>query len=62
MRNAFAPSSNGHGVSATPENVSRRRHDRFPHPDPLPKGEGGWERAARNFTVSLTGFARVPEA
>jgi hypothetical protein len=40
---------NGHGVSATPENVSRFRHDRFPHPGPLPEGEGDSERAARDF-------------
>jgi hypothetical protein len=37
--------TNGHGVSATPENVSRCRHDRFPHPE----GEGDSERAARDF-------------
>jgi hypothetical protein len=41
--------ANGHGVSATPENVSRCRHDRFPHPGLLPEGEGGSERAARGF-------------
>jgi hypothetical protein len=41
--------TNGHGVSATPENVSRYRHDRFPHPGPLPEGEGDSERAARDF-------------
>jgi len=40
---------NGHGVSATPENVSRCRHDRFPHPGPLPVGEGDRERATRDF-------------
>jgi len=40
---------NGHGVSATPENVSRCRHDRFPHPGPLPVGEGDLERALRDF-------------
>ena len=62
MRDDFAPLSNGHGVGATPENVSRRHHDRSPHPDPLPKGEGDWERAARNFTVSLARLARVPQA
>jgi hypothetical protein len=41
--------SNGHGVSATPENISRCRHDRFPHPGPLPEGEGNAERTARDF-------------
>jgi hypothetical protein len=39
--------ANGHGVSATPENVNRCRHDRFPYPDP--EGEGDSERAARDF-------------
>jgi osmotically-inducible protein OsmY len=42
-------SANGPGVSASPDNVSRCRHDRFPHPVPLPKGEGEAERAARDF-------------
>jgi hypothetical protein len=41
--------ANGHGVSATPENVSRCRHDRFPHPGPLPVGEGDRERPTRDF-------------
>jgi hypothetical protein len=41
--------SNGHGVSATPENVSRCCHDRFLHPGHLPEGEGDSERAARDF-------------
>jgi hypothetical protein len=45
--------ANGHGVSATPENVSRYRHDRFPHPSPLPEGEGDPERAARDFHRNL---------
>jgi hypothetical protein len=40
---------NGHGVSATPDNVSRCRHSRFPHPGPLPEGEGDLERASRDF-------------
>jgi peptidoglycan/xylan/chitin deacetylase (PgdA/CDA1 family) len=40
---------NGHGVSATPYHVSRCRHDRFPHPDPLPEGKGDLDRAARDF-------------
>jgi hypothetical protein len=44
-----AAQANGHGVSATPENVSRCRHDRFPHPGPLPEGERDSERAARDF-------------
>jgi hypothetical protein len=47
-------SANGHGVSATPENTSRCRHDRFPHPGPLPEGEGDSERAAPH------GHAAVP--
>jgi hypothetical protein len=34
---------NDHGARATPKNVSRVRHDRFPHPDPLPEGEGDVE-------------------
>jgi len=38
-----------HGVSATPENVSRCRHDRVPNPGPLPEGERDSERAARDF-------------
>jgi len=41
--------ANGHGASATPENISRCRHDRFPHPGPLPGGEGDLERALRDF-------------
>jgi hypothetical protein len=41
--------ANGHGVSATPENVSRCCHDRFPHPGLLPEGEGDSERAAHDF-------------
>ena len=43
------PAVNGHGVSATPENVSRCRRGRFPHPGPLPVGEGDRERATRHF-------------
>jgi len=39
----------GHRVTANAENVSRCRQDRFPHPGPLPEGEGDLERAARNF-------------
>jgi CRISPR-associated protein Cas6 len=34
---------------AAPNNVSRVRHDRFPHPGPLPEGEGVVERATRDF-------------
>jgi hypothetical protein len=30
---------NDHGACATPKNVSRVRHDRFPHPGPSPEGE-----------------------
>jgi len=41
--------SNDHGTRATPKNVSRVRHDRFPHPNPLPEGEGDVERATRDF-------------
>jgi hypothetical protein len=40
---------NDHGARATPKNVSRVRHDRFPHPDPLSEGEGDVERATRYF-------------
>jgi len=40
---------NGHGASATPDNVSSCRHDGFPHPGPLPEGEGAFERASRDF-------------
>jgi len=36
---------NGHGASATREIVDRGRHDRFPHPGPLPEGEGDPQRA-----------------
>jgi hypothetical protein len=39
----------GHGVSATPENVSRCRHDRFPHLWSAPRARGDSERAARDF-------------
>jgi len=45
----IARRANGHGVSATPQNVSRCRHDRFAHPGPLPVGEGDRERATRDF-------------
>ena len=45
---------NGHGVSATPDNVSRCRHSRFPHPGPLPEGEGDLERAMRDFHGNAT--------
>jgi hypothetical protein len=51
--------ANGHGVSATPENVSRCRHDRFPHPGPLPEGEGDVGRAARDFHGKLPAWAEV---
>jgi hypothetical protein len=40
---------NDHGARATPKNISRVRHDRFPHPNPLPEGEGYVERVARDF-------------
>jgi hypothetical protein len=43
------PSSNDHGACATPKNVSRVRHDRFPHPNPHPEGGGYVERATRDF-------------
>ena len=39
---------NVHGASGTPENLSRGPHERFPHPDPLPDGEGDQERARRH--------------
>jgi len=39
----------GYDAGATPENVGRCRHDRFPHPVPLSEGEGDLERAARDF-------------
>jgi four helix bundle protein len=38
---AQSAQGNGHGFSATPDNVSGCRHDRFPHPGPLPGGRGG---------------------
>jgi hypothetical protein len=44
-----ARQANGHGVSATPENVSRCRHDHSITPALLPEGEGDSERAARDF-------------
>jgi hypothetical protein len=50
---------NDHGARATPKNVSRVRHDRFPHPNPLPEGEGDVERATRDF--QRKGEARAPE-
>jgi hypothetical protein len=40
---------NGHGVNATPDNVSRCRHSRLPHPGPPPKGEGDLECAMRDL-------------
>jgi len=40
---------NDHGARATPNSVSRMRHDRFPHPNPLPEGEGVVEHATRDF-------------
>jgi poly(hydroxyalkanoate) depolymerase family esterase len=40
---------NDHGARATPKNVRRVRHDRFPHPNPLPGGEEDVERATRDF-------------
>jgi hypothetical protein len=46
--------ANGHGVSATPENVSRCRHDRFPHPGPLPEGEGIRSALRATFTVNIS--------
>jgi hypothetical protein len=49
--------ANGHGVSATPENVNRCRHDRFPHPGHLPEGEGDSERAARDLHGNPRGQA-----
>jgi len=42
-------SAHDHGAHATPKNESRGPHDRFPHPDPLPEGEGDQERARRDF-------------
>jgi NADH-quinone oxidoreductase subunit F len=41
--------ANDHGARATPKKVSHVRHDRFPHPNPLPEGEGDVERATRDF-------------
>jgi hypothetical protein len=35
----FGDLPNDHGARATPKNVSRVRHDRFPHPGPLPNAE-----------------------
>jgi CRISPR-associated protein Cas6 len=40
---------NDHSARATPENMSRGRRDRFPHPNPLPEGGGVVERATRDF-------------
>jgi hypothetical protein len=39
----------GHRVTANAENVSRCRQDRFPDPGPLPEGEGGLGRPARDL-------------
>jgi pimeloyl-ACP methyl ester carboxylesterase len=41
--------ANDHGARATPEDDHRGRHGRFPHPGPLPEGEGEKERAGRDF-------------
>jgi conjugal transfer mating pair stabilization protein TraG len=41
--------ANDHGARAIPKNVSHVHHDRFPHPNPLPKGKGDVERATRDF-------------
>jgi hypothetical protein len=41
--------ANDHGAHATQEDVRRGRHGRFPHPGPLPGGEGEKERAGRDF-------------
>ena len=34
-------------IRATPNNESTNRHVRFPHPGPLPEGEGDLERLRR---------------
>ncbi|HLF96525.1 MAG TPA: PD-(D/E)XK nuclease family protein, partial [Methylococcaceae bacterium] len=39
-RRKLETNPDGHGTRATPEYESRSRHDRLPHPGPLPKGEG----------------------
>ncbi len=45
--------ANDHGAHATPKNVSRGHHDRFPHPGPLPEGEGDQERTSRDFHANI---------
>ncbi len=47
--NVFASVTNGHGEDATLENITC--HARFPHPNPLPEGEGANERL-RDFCVN----------
>jgi hypothetical protein len=49
MKNEPQADANDHGARATPKNVSRMRHDSFPHPNPLPEGAGDGERATRDF-------------
>jgi hypothetical protein len=39
----------GDGGSATPENVTGSRHERFPQSGPLTEGDGDRERAGRDF-------------
>jgi hypothetical protein len=41
---------------AIPGKDSRGRHDRFPHPGPLPGGEGDSGRAARDFLGKESGM------
>ena len=48
------PCPNDHGAGAAPEHDTRRRHGRFPHPDPFPAGEGEKERLRRDFHGTAT--------
>lgn len=41
------PHPNGHGARAVPDHETTARHDRSPHPSPLPKGEG--DQCCRDF-------------
>ena len=48
--------ANNHGARATPGDDSRGRHGRFPHPGPLPEGEGDAVRLRRDFHRNPTPF------
>ena len=49
MEPPAAGPAKGHGARAIPDDESRGRPVRFPHPDPLPEGEGDAERASHEF-------------